>query len=584
MEESSVLQPDIYDVVICGGGLAGLTLARQIKRELPDVTLLLIEGVNSKSLTGQKGALNVGESTIEISAHYLADILGLREYLQTSQFRKMGLRFFFYDGHVPLQDRPEFGTSGPSAVDSFQLDRALLEKNLKQFNLDAGIPMLANTQVEEISLAQHETMPHTITFASRGGEQRVVQARWVIDAMGRRRYLQKKLGVSEPKNPKHSSAWFRVEGRISVCDLVPRAEQEWHQRVPDDGRYFSTNHLMSNGRWVWLIPLAGGYTSIGIVAHEDFFPFSEFNTYERALHWLEVHEPDLWQLIHERQPSDFQCLRHYSYPAKQVFSHQRWACTGDAALFSDPFLSPGIDQAGFANTIITEMIRRSCQGNLQAEMVETWNHTFVNFNNSTSWIIQQAYPFFGEPLVMGSKLLWDFVRGWALNGPQRFNRIYLDEQKTQALQPILSRIFQLTVRMEKLFKDWAARTRHRHTFTFMDYFAAPGVMELYLRNLKTGKTIEELLSDHQQTLEYLEELVQVIFLVAITDCMPELLVQFPDPFWINAWGIGLDQRRWQVDKLFAPTSQPRPLKLAEFSHFFGGMNLSPSAPAALRKS
>lgn len=569
----TMVSVDIYDVVICGGGLAGLTLARQIKRELPHVSMLVIEGVTSKSLTGQKGALNVGESTIELSAYYLADILGLREYLHTSQFRKMGLRFFFYDGHCKLQDRPEFGTSGPSAIDSFQLDRALLEEDLKRFNNEDGIPMITGCKVEEILLAEDETTPHTIRFAREGGEQEMVRGRWVIDAMGRRRYLQKKLGVIEPKNPKHSSAWFRVKGRISVCDLVPRTDLEWHNRVPDGGRYFSTNHLMSNGRWVWLIPLATGYTSIGIVAHEDFFPFSEFNTYERTLHWLEVYEPDLWQLIRDCQPTDFQCLRHYSYPAKKVFSHQRWACTGDAAVFSDPFLSPGIDQAGFANTIITEMIRREMRGELKEDAVETLNHTFVSFNSSTSWIIQQAYPFFGEPLVMGSKLLWDFVRGWTLNGPQRFNRIYLDAQKTEALQPVLSRAFQLTVRMEKLFKDWAACTQRKHVFTFMDYFAAPGVMELYLRNLKTGKTIEELISDHQKTLEYLEELVQVIFLVAITDVMPEALPQFPTPFWINAWGIGLDQKRWKSDRLFTPTSEPRTLKLAEFSHYFGDIKL-----------
>ncbi len=571
MADRATTLQDTYDVVICGGGLAGLTLARQIKRELPHVSLLVIEGVTSKNLTGQKAALNVGESTIELSAHYLADILGLREYLQNAQFRKMGLRFFFYDGHHKLQDRPEFGTSGPSAVDSFQLDRALLEDDLKKFNQEAGIPMLTHSKVEHIDVDENDL--HTVTFVHEDEEPQVVQARWVIDAMGRRRYLQKKLGVIEPPNPKHSSAWFRVEGRISVCDLVPRTEVEWHERVPDDGRYFSTNHLMSNGRWVWLIPLASGYTSIGIVAHEDFFPFTEFNTYERSLQWLEKHEPDLWQMIHKHPPVDFQCLRHYSYPAKKVFSHQRWACTGDAAVFSDPFLSPGIDQAGFANTIITEMIRRELQGTLQQNDVDTWNNTYVNFNSSTSWIIQQAYPFFGEPLVMGSKLFWDFVRGWTLNGPQRFNRIYLDAQKTEALQPVLSRAFQLTIRMEKLFKEWSARTKRKHAFTFMDYFAAPGVMELYLNNLKTGKTLEELVSDHQKTLDYLEELVQIIFLVALTDIMPETLSQFPTPLWINAWGIGLDPKRWKADKLFAPTSQPRPLNLSEFSKFFGNIEL-----------
>src|SRR5690242_21657307 len=81
-----------YDVVICGAGLAGLALARQLSLEAPDVSVLVLEGTADKK---KRSSLNVGESTIEISAHYLADVLGLREYLEHSHLYKMGLRFFF---------------------------------------------------------------------------------------------------------------------------------------------------------------------------------------------------------------------------------------------------------------------------------------------------------------------------------------------------------------------------------------------------------------------------------------------------------------------------------------------------------
>ena len=84
-----------YDIVICGGGLAGLTLARQLTMNMPHLSLLIIEGTGTKKLTS---ALNVGESTIEISAYYLADILELRSYLEVAQLPKMGLRFFFGRG------------------------------------------------------------------------------------------------------------------------------------------------------------------------------------------------------------------------------------------------------------------------------------------------------------------------------------------------------------------------------------------------------------------------------------------------------------------------------------------------------
>src|SRR5256885_13947262 len=69
-----------YDVVICGAGAAGLTLARQLALEVPEASVLLIEGVGDKSRTN---AIQVGESTVEMSAHYLSNVVKLKDYLET---------------------------------------------------------------------------------------------------------------------------------------------------------------------------------------------------------------------------------------------------------------------------------------------------------------------------------------------------------------------------------------------------------------------------------------------------------------------------------------------------------------------
>jgi flavin-dependent dehydrogenase len=561
---------DVYDVIIGGAGIAGLTLSRQIAREIPAASLLLIEGMGDKSRTG---AIQVGESTIEISANYLANVVGLREYLEASHYHKWGFRFFFGSGATPLQERPELGTSHASPLNSYQLDRALLETDVKGLNTEMGIQMLEDSKVEDSNLATDGGLHEITVFQKSTNQRRTIKCCWFVDAMGRRRFIQTKLGIAQPHNPLYSASWFRLKGRIDICDLVPRSEREWHARVPDDNRYYSTNHLMEDGRWVWLIPLASGNTSIGIVARESFFPFMEYNTYEKALQWLYKYEPLLWDRIGSLQPLDFQCLRHYSYNATQVFSSQRWACTGDAAVFSDPFLSPGIDQAGFANTLITEMIKRDRMNQLLPETVESFNEAFLAFHNGTAWITQAAYAFYGDALVTGVKLVWDIIRGFSLNASARFNHIYLDPQKTAALQPILSRLFVLTLRLEKLFKAWSASTKRKHAYKFVDYFAIPGVLDLYHRNFKANKSIEELVADHLKTLDYIEEFAQIIFLLALADTMPEMLAQLPSPLWLNAWGVGLDPKRWNADKLFAPISQPRSLKIAQFASIFGVADL-----------
>ena len=80
------------DVAILGGGLAGLTLALQLQRRDPSLRITVIERHRHPV---REGAFKVGESTVEIGAHYFAHVLGLRQHLDEEHIRKFGFRFFF---------------------------------------------------------------------------------------------------------------------------------------------------------------------------------------------------------------------------------------------------------------------------------------------------------------------------------------------------------------------------------------------------------------------------------------------------------------------------------------------------------
>ena len=83
------------DVVILGGGLAGLTLALQLNDTNPDLAIVILE---RRTFPAPEAAYKVGESTVEIGSHYLSHTLGLQERLEKTQLRKFGLRFFFGAG------------------------------------------------------------------------------------------------------------------------------------------------------------------------------------------------------------------------------------------------------------------------------------------------------------------------------------------------------------------------------------------------------------------------------------------------------------------------------------------------------
>ena len=67
-------QARTVDIAILGGGLAGNLLARQLRRNLPGLSLALFE-------RSRETSFKVGESTVEIASNYLIRRLGLSTYL-----------------------------------------------------------------------------------------------------------------------------------------------------------------------------------------------------------------------------------------------------------------------------------------------------------------------------------------------------------------------------------------------------------------------------------------------------------------------------------------------------------------------
>jgi len=125
-----------YDVVIAGGGLAGLCLAVQLERTQPRLRVLVVE----RSVYPQpEAAHKVGESSVEVASHYFQKTLGLGDLL-AEELPKFGLRFFMSDGeNQDITTRLECGPSHYLHVPSFQIDRGHFENQLAERILKSNI-------------------------------------------------------------------------------------------------------------------------------------------------------------------------------------------------------------------------------------------------------------------------------------------------------------------------------------------------------------------------------------------------------------------------------------------------------------
>jgi flavin-dependent dehydrogenase len=544
----------IHDVVICGGGLAGLTLACQLRRELPDLSVVVIDRL-ARPLP--EAAFKVGEATVEVGGFYLSRIVGLESHLDRHQLVKHGLRFFFGDGTGPVEDRPEFGLSGDPPSPSYLIDRGRLENHLWERVETEGVELREGRKVVRIHLGKGGA-PHEIALAREAGdEEERIRARWVVDASGRRRLIQRTMKLARDRQARCSAAWFRVESRVSVRDLVPPAAEEWHHSVPPRNRDLTVCHLVGRGYWVWIIPLPSDATSIGIVVDEKYQPFEDLHDAKSAVTWLERHEPALARRVAGLPWLDFRVLRRYSYKASQVLSADRWGCTGEAAFFSDPLNSPGTDIIGFTNCILVDSIRRELGGELDPREI-AWHNAFLcGLNELLTYQFQLEYGIFGHPVAAAAKIIWNVASAWSIYSAQMFNQTFLEGEKREAFRRATMGYFFLTRRMQALFRDWGTRDPGRLHFDLIDYQRIRLLRDLARRNLRTGKSAAEIEADQRWNMERLEELAQALFLLAVEDVLPEHRERFREPVWLNPWKVSLDPAAWERDGVFAPATAPR---------------------------
>jgi len=536
---------DSYDVAILGGGLAGLTLGLQLKQERPETSIFIAE---KRPGPAPEAAFKVGESTVEVSAHYFGEVLGLRDHLENQQLRKFGLRWWFPAGdNSDLAQRIERGINRPLDVPSFQLDRGRFENFLGEQNLKAGVDLFGGSWIDEVEVGD----PHRVTIVrgGPGGERTTVQARWLVDASGRAFLLKKKLGLLEDNGHVVNSAWFRLAGGLDIEDWVDPDDDEFFDRMSERGlRRFSTNHLCRKGYWVWMIPLSSGPISIGIVADPRFHPWEEMNTLEGAIDWIRRHEPQLGEELDRRrdQVEDFLKLEDFSYGSKQEFSgSDRWCLVGEAGPFLDPFYSPGSDFIAISNTLSTDLITRELDGEDVTRRAEAHNDLYLSTYRVALTQYERQYEFWGNPMVMTVKICGNNILYWGTVGLLFFHQRYTDPEFIAAVRPDLERIWAITRRLEELYREWNVLESREWRRAIVPTAAFPAMFERHL-DMAGGYDDETLKAKLASTADLMEEFAVVTFHRAATnlgDAAPD------EDEKINPYAVSLDPERWEADGL-----------------------------------
>ena len=518
LEESVVATealPEVYDVAILGGGVAGLTLALQLKQGCPATRVLVIEKQKHPVL---EATHKVGESTVEISGHYLRDVLGLQEHLQTQQLPKFGLRMFFSaDGNRDIARRVELGHAvlPPRVVGTYQLDRGRLENALGCLLPQQGITFLDGCKVRQIELRPQEDA-HRLHLLH-DGARREIEARWIVDASGRSTLLQRQLGLAKKVGHTANAAWFRVGSSIDINDWS--TDPAWRGRIREGERRLSTNHLMGPGYWVWIIPLASGSTSVGIVSDARMHPFEEINRFERAMDWLHRHEPQCAQAIerHRDKIQDFRVMKDYSYSCEQVFSSDRWCLTGEAGVSLDPLYSPGGDLIAISNGLIYDLVSRDLAGEDIEDQAAIHNQLFLMLTSSWLSTYEQQYPLMGNAQIMVAKVIWDTAVYWALPGLLYFHDKFRTFADSPAIALNLLRFSLLSEHIQAFFREWLTIAQAGPPAAFVQYYDFDFMAKLHI-GMTAGLADGELEVQFAANVNFIERLAGQLIRTVIQTC------------------------------------------------------------------
>ncbi len=461
-----------HDVAIVGGGVAALTLALELRRARPETRVVIIE---PRSHPVPEITHTVGESTVEISAQYLRDRLELADHLNTAQLRKMGLRMFFsHDDNSDIARRLELGSSSFTPQVTYQIDRGRLENELTRRCIAEGVEITSGRVTSVEFGAGHH--PHGIQI-QHGDDTSSTTARWVVDASGRNRALPRQLELKRANEHHCNAVWLRVATEIDIGQWSD--DPDWQARLVEGDRAMSTNHLMGEGYWVWLIRLAGGATSVGIVADPAFHAFSDFNTLDKARSWLETHEPQCAAVLarSEHLIKDFRVMKQYSHGATKVYDAQsRWCLTGDAGVFLDPLYSSGLDLVAIGNGLITDMITRELDGENVVARSAINDSLFRSLTDMWLNIYCNQYKLMGSPAVMTAKVIWDIAFYWGFLGLMYSNGRFVSVADDPGVVPHLEGLIELSNRMQRFFREWAEVENICPAPQFVDLYSAHNFM------------------------------------------------------------------------------------------------------------
>lgn len=347
------------DVLVIGAGPSGTVAASMIRQKGFNVKIV------EKLLFPR---FVIGESLLPRCMEALEEA-GFIEAVKEKGFQqKFGAKFIRNNDVCDFNFSSQF-TKGWNWT--WQVPRAEFDKTLADAVEKMGVPVEYETEVTSIVFKGTDS---TTTVQDKNGNQKQIEAKFIVDASGYGRVIPKLFNLDKPSNlPPRKTLFAHVKdnrrldydepNRIIIIDHAPEV-------------------------WIWVIPFSNGNTSVGFVGNPSFF--SGFSAEpEKALRAMIDSQP----YIKERfKDSEFifepRTIEGWSMSTEKFYG-PGFVLTGNVTEFLDPIFSSGVTLATVSACSAGKLVARQLQG----ESID-WEKEFM------------------EPTMQGVNTFRTYVNGW----------------------------------------------------------------------------------------------------------------------------------------------------------------------------
>jgi len=377
------------DILVMGGGATGQLAAAYLRMRFPKLKVSVVEGPH-------KNRPIVGESLVEVSVDFMFE-LGLGAYLVEKHYPKYGLTYYFKPNIDDPADRTYVVDEIPTApqILSFQINRFTFDREVRDRNAQNGVELINGT-VMGVDIKDGEGL-HTVMVQDPAGGKQTLSARWLVDATGRNRVLQKQLQLQEKIKEQKNVYWFRLKNfQPEILSHIQAIKKPNRSYVP----YYATHHFFGKGNWIWCIPMRSPENepliSIGITYRKDVYPHGEVRTLDQFLDCVGREHPVLVELVRSGTIVDTNSYSSYMWECRQRYSPDRWYIIGDAGDTVDPLYSVGLALSTLQIRQIAAIIERELNGCDTAEFTKHLDTVLAAFQRGVTRDTTRLYECMGD--------------------------------------------------------------------------------------------------------------------------------------------------------------------------------------------